>query len=154
MSTLDAINGVINACQAAPNIVTGGQPKDHHIRRLKVAKAAVVLDLRDPMEPRDFDEPAAVRAEGMEYVNVAVNAGALSDELLDRILEVLRADRERQVFVHCASANRVGGALIPYFMLDLAMDEESAVEQAMRVGLRSPELMEWGLEYARKRSGQ
>jgi hypothetical protein len=66
MSTLDAINGIVNACQAAPNIVTGGQPKEHHIRRLKVAKGAVVLDLRDPMEARDFDEPAAVRAEGME----------------------------------------------------------------------------------------
>jgi hypothetical protein len=44
----------------------------------------------------------------------------------------------------------VGGALIPYFMLDQGMDEEDAVDQAMRVGLRSAELLEWGLSYARR----
>ena len=43
----------------------------------------------------------------------------------------------------------VGDALtlIAYFMLDLGMEEEEAIEQAMRVGLRSPEMMQWGLGY-------
>ena len=53
---------------------------------------------------------------------------------------------------HCGSGNRVGGALIPYFMLDLGMEEDDAIAQAMRIGLRSPEMMQWGLEYAQKRS--
>jgi hypothetical protein len=30
------------------------------------------------------------------------------------------------------------------------MEEQDAVEQAMRVGLRSAEMMEWGLDYARR----
>jgi hypothetical protein len=46
--------------------------------------------------------------------------------------------------------------LIPYFILDQAMEEQDAVDQAMRVGLRSAEMMEWGLDYARRnqRSGE
>ena len=52
--------------------------------------------------------------------------------------------------VHCTSGNRVGGALLPYLMLDEGMEEEDAVGQAMRVGLRSAELMEWGLDYVRR----
>jgi hypothetical protein len=35
-------------------------------------------------------------------------------------------------------------------MIDLGMEEEAAIEQAMQVGLRSPEMMEWGLDYARR----
>jgi hypothetical protein len=33
------------------------------------------------------------------------------------------------------------------------MDEEAAIEEAMRVGLRSPEMLQWGLEYARRKGG-
>jgi hypothetical protein len=74
----------------------------------------------------------------------------LDDATLDRILTVLREAGDRTVFFHCGSGNRVGGALIPYFILDQQMEEQDAVEQAMRVGLRSAELMEWGLDYARR----
>lgn len=145
-----AVRGVANACQILPNIITGGQPNAAQLRALKDAGGAIVLDLRDPMEPRPVDEPALVRELGMEYVNVPVRAGSLDDATLERILSVLRNAGERTVFFHCGSGNRVGGALIPYFMLDHRMEEEDAVEQAMRVGLRSAEMMEWGLDYARR----
>ena len=41
-------------------------------------------------------------------------------------------------------------ARCPVLMLDQGMDEEDAVDTAMRVGLRSAELMEWGLGYTRR----
>ncbi len=49
--------------------------------------------------------------------------------------------------------NRVGVALIPYFMLEQGMEEEDAVTAAMRVGMRSAELMAQALEYVRSRQG-
>jgi protein tyrosine phosphatase (PTP) superfamily phosphohydrolase (DUF442 family) len=89
----------------------------------------------------------------MEYVNVPVRAGSLDDATLERILGVLRGAGDRTVFVHCGSGNRVAGALIPYSILDQQMEEQDAVDQAMRVGLRSAEMMEWGLNYARRHTG-
>jgi protein tyrosine phosphatase (PTP) superfamily phosphohydrolase (DUF442 family) len=109
-----------------------------------------VLDLRDPMEPRPVDEASLAHQLGLEYVNVPVRAGALDDQILERILGLLRSAGDRTVFVHCGSGNRVGGALLPYLILDHGMDQEDAVEQAMRVGLRSAEVLEWGLDYARR----
>jgi protein tyrosine phosphatase (PTP) superfamily phosphohydrolase (DUF442 family) len=150
---LDAIQGVTNACRPAPGLLTGGQPQAHHLEALATAGGAVVLDIRDPMEPRSIEEPATARGAGLEYVNVPVTPGTLDDETLERILEVVRGAGEKQVFIHCGSGNRVGGALIPYFMLDLGMDEEAAVEKAMQVGLRSPEMMQWGLDYAHRKAG-
>jgi protein tyrosine phosphatase (PTP) superfamily phosphohydrolase (DUF442 family) len=150
MNAFQAVSGVANACQILPNVITGGQPNAQQLRALKEAGAGLVLDVRDPMESRPVDEPTLVSQLGMEYVNIPVGAGSLNDNTLARILTVLRQAGDRTVFFHCGSGNRVGGALIPYFMLDMGLGEEDAVEQAMRVGLRSAEIMEWGLSYVRR----
>jgi protein tyrosine phosphatase (PTP) superfamily phosphohydrolase (DUF442 family) len=149
-NAFQAMSGVANACQILPNVVTGGQPTADQLKALKAAGGDMVLDLRDPMEPRPVDEAALVRELGMEYVNIPVRAGSLDDTTLEHILAVLRRAGNRIVFFHCGSGSRVGGALIPYFILDQGMEEEDAVGQAMRVGLRSAEYMEWGLDYARR----
>ncbi|HEY5940760.1 MAG TPA: hypothetical protein VIT87_08070 [Gemmatimonadales bacterium] len=149
-TAFQAISGVANACQILPTVVTGGQPTADHLKALKEAGGEIVLDLRDPMEPRPVAEAALVRELGMEYINIPVRAGSLDDTTLEQILGVLRGAGERTVFFHCGSGSRVGGALIPYFILDQGLEEQEAVDQAMRVGLRSAEYMEWGLEYARR----
>jgi hypothetical protein len=89
---------------------------------------------------------------GLEYVNVPISPGATGDDKMERILETLRANADKPVFFHCGSGNRVGGAMIAHLMLDHGMDQEQAVTQAMRIGLRSPEYMDWGLDYARRHS--
>jgi protein tyrosine phosphatase (PTP) superfamily phosphohydrolase (DUF442 family) len=145
-----ALSGVANACQILPNVISGGQPTADQLKALKAAGGDIVLDLRDPMEPRPVDEPALVRELGMEYVNIPVKAGALNDATLERILAVLRSAGDRTVFFHCGSGGRVGAALIPHFILDHGMEEQDAIDQAMRVGLRNAEYLEWGLDYARR----
>lgn len=149
-NVLDAVSGVANACQVLPHLITGGQPSAAQLRALKEAGGDLVLDVRDPMESRPVDEAALVRELGMEYVNIPVRAGSLDDSTLESILGVLRGAGRKSVFFHCGSGNRVGGALLPFFILDQKMTEEDAIDQAMRVGLRSPEMMEWGLDYARR----
>jgi protein tyrosine phosphatase (PTP) superfamily phosphohydrolase (DUF442 family) len=149
-TAFQAVSGVVNACQILPSVITGGQPNAAQLRALKESGGGIVLDIRDPMEPRPVDEADLVRELGMEYVNIPVRAGSLNDATLERILEVLRKAGDRTVFFHCGSGNRVGGALIPYLVLDQHMEEQDAVDQAMRVGLRSAEMMDWGLEYARR----
>lgn len=150
MTAIDALRGVANACLLTPTVVGGGQPSAQNLAALGAGSGGIVLDLRDPMEPRPLDEPAAARAAGLEYVNVPVTPGTQNDVTLERILGVLRNAGGRTVFVHCGSGNRVGGALIPHLILDHGFEDEDAVDQAMRVGLRSADLMEWGLDYARR----
>ena len=150
MKPFEALAGIANACQVLPHVVTGGQPNADQLRRLKEAGGAIILDLRDPMEPRPLNEPELIRELGMEYVNVPVTPGSLNDKTIDAVLDVLRKAGDKNVFVHCGSGNRVAAALIPHFMLVEKMEEEDAVNQAMRVGLRSPEMLEWGLDYARR----
>jgi protein tyrosine phosphatase (PTP) superfamily phosphohydrolase (DUF442 family) len=149
-SPVQALNGVPNACQLLPGVVTGGQPSAAHLAAFHAAGGRVVLDLRDAMEPRPLDEAATVASLGMEYVNVPIGPHSMTDATLDRVREVLRGAGDRLVLVHCASGSRVGAALLPFLMLDHGLEQEDAVGQAMRVGLRSAELMEWGLDYTQR----
>lgn len=150
MSLLEAIQSTPNAGQPLPWLVTAGQPSEAALRAAVAAGAKVIIDLRDPMEPRPFNEAAIAAELGVEYLNIPVSPATLTDATLERILAAVRAHAETPVLLHCASANRVGGALIPYFILDQGMGEQDAVDAAMRVGLRSAEMMEWGIAYARK----
>jgi protein tyrosine phosphatase (PTP) superfamily phosphohydrolase (DUF442 family) len=150
---LEALLGVVNACQVSPRVVTGGQPTAEDLERFRAAGGSSVLDLRDPMEPRPLDEPAVAAELGLEYVNIPVSSGSLTDQTLERVLDVLRSAGNSTIFVHCGSGSRVGGALLPYLMLDLGLNEEDAIGEAMRMGLRSAELLEWGVDYVNRRKG-
>ena len=149
---LAAVAGIANACCPLPGLVTGGQPSDAQFRAARAAGAVTVLDIRDPMEPRPFDEPALAASLGLRYENISVTGHSLDDATLEKILAVLRDESAAPVFFHCGSGNRVGGALIPYFMLDKGMAEDDAVALAMRIGLRGADLLQWGLDYAHRHS--
>jgi protein tyrosine phosphatase (PTP) superfamily phosphohydrolase (DUF442 family) len=149
LSLLDALGGAPNAAQPLPWLLTSGQPARAHFEALREAGVTAVIDLRDPMEPRPIDEPAELARLGITYHSVPVRTGALDDATLGAIVALLRQYEGTPTLLHCASANRVGGALLAYLILDQGMSEQDAVDAAMRVGLRSTELMDWGLAYAR-----
>ena len=148
---LDAIRDVPNAYELEPGFVTGGQPQAAHLAALKKAGCQVLLDLREAMEERPYRVPDAVTAAGLEYVNVPVGHGAPADETFTRVRDQVRSLLgKKQTFCCCNSGNRVGGALLPYLMLDKGMDEEGATMVAMKMGMRNAELMESALDYVRK----
>lgn len=148
MSTLlAALHGLPNAAEPLPGWVTGGQPTAEQLTAFKAAGGEVVLDNRDPMEPRPLDEPAAVRAAGMEYVSLPIVHGAVTLDTMKQMHDALKKLAGRKALLHCSSGNRTAAAMIPYLMLDKGMDQDKAVEKAMQMGLRSSELMELALEY-------
>jgi protein tyrosine phosphatase (PTP) superfamily phosphohydrolase (DUF442 family) len=149
MSILTSMPGLTNGAEPLPWLITAGQPSLAQFEAAAGAGVTTVIDLRDPMEQRPFDEPAEVGRLGMQYHNFPVSGGALDDATLERVLDVLRAQAGSATMLHCASANRTGGPLIAYLILDQGQDEQAAVDAAMRAGLRSAEIMEWGLDYAR-----
>ena len=151
-TAFQALGRVPNVCEILPNVVTGGQPSTADLEAFRDSGGGIVLDLRDPMEPRPLDEPATTQRLGLEYVVVPVTAGTMTDATLERIHQVLHQAGDRPLFVHCGSGSRVGGALLPHLMMEHGLSEEEATAEAMRIGLRSADLLEWGLEYARRKS--
>jgi protein tyrosine phosphatase (PTP) superfamily phosphohydrolase (DUF442 family) len=147
---LNAFAGLPNAAEPLPGWITGGQPTAEQLAAFKRAGGEVVLDNRDPMEPRPIDEPQAVRAAGLEYILLPLVHGAISLDTMKQMHDMARKLAGRKALLHCSSGNRTAAALIPYFMIDQQMEEEAAVELAMRSGMRSADLMELALAYVGK----
>jgi len=139
-----------NAAEPVSGWVTGGQPTEKQLAAFKAAGGELVLDNRDTMEPRGFDEPAAARKAGLEYLSLPIVHGAVTVDTMKRMHDMLRKLAGKRALLHCSSGNRTAAALIPYLIKEEGMEEEEAVDVAMRSGLRSAELMELALEYARR----
>src|SRR6266571_3951453 len=102
---LDAIAGVPNASEPIPGVVTGGQPALEHLAALKRAGCAAVM------------------AAGLEYRSIPIGHGAVSDATFTSFVAAVRElAGKRPAFVYCASGNRVGAGLIPYFMLEQGLE--------------------------------
>ena len=112
----DALAGIPNAHEPVPGVITGGQPTRAQLEAFQAAGGRLVIDVRDPMEQRPFDEPAVARELGLTYVNVPVSPDATSDEKMNALLETLRTHDGEPTLFHCASGNRLGGPLIAWLM--------------------------------------
>jgi len=153
MSTLlTAVAGLPNAAEPVPGWITGGQPTEQQLKAFKSAGGEVVVDNRDPMEPRPFDEPSTVRAAGLEYVSLPIVHGAVTTDTMKHMHQTLQKLQGKKALLHCSSGNRTSAALIPYLMIDKKLEQDDAVDTAMRGGLRSAELMELALNYVRESS--
>ena len=135
-----------------PGIGAAGQPAASDWTDLAAAGVRTVVDLRAPNEPRGHDEPDAVRAAGMAYVAIPVTQVTLGDEQFDALRTLLRDPSRRPIVVHCASSNRVGALLLPYFVLDEQQPLDKAIELAIDAGLRSQELATLAVDYVRRHS--
>lgn len=152
-AVLALLAGVHNGACPLPGLATGGQPAPTQVAALARAGFKTVLDLRAADEPRGFDEDAAMKANGVRYVKLPVTPATLNDGVFDQVRKLMAETGGTGVFVHCASGNRVGAALIPWLVLDRGWDLERAVTTAKAGGLKSTEMEATARDYvARKRA--
>ena len=145
---LASLAGLPNAAEPVTGWITGGQPTEQQLKAFKAAGGQVVLDNRDPMEPRPFDEPATARAAGLEYISLPIVHGAVTADTMKSMHLTLKKLEGKKALLHCSSGNRTAAALIPYLMIDKKLEQDDAVDLAMSIGLRSAELMEIAVRYA------
>lgn len=146
----DVLGGIPYAVCPADGVASAGQPDAGAWSALARAGYRTVVDLRAEQEPRGHQEPAAVREAGLEYVALPVTADTLDDAAFERFRELARDAGRRPIFVHCATANRVGAMLLPYFALDEGRPLVDAARLAQQAGLRSQELASLAIDYARR----
>lgn len=153
MSTLESVLASIpyGSCPA-PGIGAAGQPGPSAWDALAKSGVRTVVDLRGPSEPRGYDEPAAASAAGLDYVALPVTQLTLTDVQFDTLRAILNDPERRPIVVHCASSNRVGALLLPYFALDEKQPLDKAIELAMAAGLRSQDLAATAIDYVRRHS--
>jgi uncharacterized protein (TIGR01244 family) len=136
------------------NVYLAGQPSQDDLPALAQRGIRTVVSLRRPEEV-DWDEAAAVRAAGMEFISVPFRgADDLTDDMFDRVRQELRERSNEPLVLHCASSNRVGAVWMAHRVLDQDVEIDAALAEAKRAGLRTPELMERAKDYIRREQAE
>ena len=149
-----AAPGIQNFLKINTEFCTGGQPTPAHLAELKSQGINTIINLRAPGEA-GFDaaaEEAETKKLGMKYFNIPVsNQAGPKDEQADEFLRLTDDAKNRPVFIHCGSANRVGGFFMIRRVLRDGMTFDAAKAEAQKIGLRSAALEEFAKQYIEKR---
>lgn len=127
---------------------TGGQPTSDAFARLASKGFRSVLNLRTASEGVDLDrERELVEKAGMRYLSIPVVGSAPKPEQAAEFIKVAQEQENHPMLIHCGSANRVGGFWMIYRVLVQSWPEDKALEEATRIGLTSPVLKKFALDY-------
>ncbi len=126
---------------------TAGQPTIDQLSELKDDGIRAILSLRTPGEHDASAEADMARALGMSYFNIPVAGSDVADGQVEEFLRLTDDESNRPMFIHCASANRVGAFWLIRRVLRDGWDLAEAEEEAARIGLRSAALKEFALRY-------
>ena len=134
-------------------LTTGGQPSDHAFSKLASNGFRSVLNLRTASEGIDLEKQrAAVEEAGMRYLHIPVAGRAPQADQVEAFIRLVKDESNHPMFIHCGTASRVGAFMMIYRMVEHGWKEGKALDEAVRIGLRSEELKKFARDYIERRS--
>ena len=129
--------GSTNNVHQCGGLFLSGQFAKEDLEKITERGIRRIITLRNDDEI-NWDEQEAVEAAGIEMVKVPFGSpDALTDEVFDKVRELLRDD-SKKTLLHCGSASRVGGVWLAFRVLDEGVDLQTALAEAEDIGLRTP----------------
>lgn len=133
--------------QVSEKLFRGGQPRETGIGKLRELGITTVINLRGASD-RTRAEDSEVRALGLNYFNVPLpNWGRPQHSRVARILDLINAPENGQVFIHCKDGvDRTGMIVAIYRMKHDGWSANQALAEAERAGMKRSQL--WMRDYA------
>lgn len=148
-ATNDTLPGVTNYTRVETTVACGGATTTEAFPALKQAGFKAVINLRQATENRANIEGSkqAAEAAGLRYLHIPMSSAEPQAESVDRFLAAVQDPANSPVYIHCASANRVGAVWLVKRVLVDGWDLEKATAEAERIGLTSEKLKQFALDY-------
>jgi uncharacterized protein (TIGR01244 family) len=141
--------GIRNYSRVDATVGCGGAVDPSAMTALRKEGFVSVINLRLATEEGANVEAgrAAAQAAGLKYIHLPFNAAMPDPKVVDSFLAAV-ADRSNQpVFIHCGSANRVGGVWMIKRALQDKWPLEKALTEAQAIGLNNPALTTFATDY-------
>jgi uncharacterized protein (TIGR01244 family) len=154
-SRLDAqekveVEGIRNFSRVSTTIACGGATSPDAMAAIKDMGYVSVINLRLPDENGATNDAgrAAAEAVGMKYIHLPFTPTAPDREAtVERFIEEVGKDENLPAYVHCGSANRVGGLWMIKRVLVDGWDQPAALTEAEAIGLSSQPVRDFVTEY-------
>lgn len=148
--TKTTVPGAVNVTRVDATIACGGATTPEAFSELKKLGFNSIVNLRREQEP-GVDIPgakAAAATAGLKYVHIPVDGANPDPASVQAFLKAVTDKTNQPAYIHCGSANRVGGFwLIKRVVVD-GWDIPRATEEAITIGLSSEALKKFAIDYA------
>jgi uncharacterized protein (TIGR01244 family) len=141
--------GITNFTQVDAVVACGGATDTSALEGLKNDGFKAVINLRQASERGANIEENRARAQalGLKYIHIPYNGAAPENKTFDDFLAAVADKSNQPVYVHCASANRVGSVWLAKRVLQDGWTVEKATEEARLIGLSAAPLEQFALNY-------
>ena len=147
--TKGQIEGITNFSRVDATVGCGGATKPDAMAALKKNGFTSVINLRMASESgADVDASrSAAQAAGLTYIHLPFDAGNPDPKVVENFLTSVSNKANQPVYIHCASANRVGAVWMIKRVLQDGWSVEKAQAEAEAIGLSNPKLKAFATEY-------
>lgn len=146
------VPGATNVTRVDATIACGGATTPDAFPHLKKLGFTSIVNLRREQEP-GANIPGAKSAAsvaGLKYIHIPFDASNPDPKAADTFIAAVTDKSNQPVYIHCASANRVGAMWLIKRVLVDGWDVPKATEEATAIGLANPALKQYALDYVEK----
>ena len=148
--TKPTVAGAMNFAKLETTVACGGATTPEAVPELKKMGFASIINLRLPSEPgaNVEGEAAAAKTAGINFYNIPFSGQSPDPKAADEFLATVTAKSNEPAYIHCAAGNRAGAMwMIKRLVVD-HWDTEKAFAEATALGLTSPALKQFAIDYA------
>lgn len=148
--TKQTVPGVTNFARLETTVACGGATLPTAVPEIKKMGFASIINVRQPTEDgaNIEGEAAAAKEVGIKFFNIPFNGQAPDPAVADTFIATITTPGNEPAYIHCASANRAAAMwMIKRLVVD-RWDNDKALEEASALGLASPTLKQFAIDYA------
>jgi uncharacterized protein (TIGR01244 family) len=147
--------GITNFSRVDAVVACGGATETSALAGLKQEGFASVVNMRLPTEQgANIDaNKAEAQKVGLKYFHLPLSGASPDSKVVDQFLTVVSDKANQPVYIHCGSANRVGAVWLVKRVVQDGWPVDKATTEAKAIGLSSPALEKFALDYIAKNKG-
>lgn len=148
----ETIEGIRNFTKIDATVACAGSTEPSAMATLGQRGYKAVISLREASEAGALigESQAAAEAAGMKFIHLPFSSSRPDDAVVDRYLAAVKDSSNHPVLIFCASGSRAGTLWLIKRMLVDGWPEEKATAEAVMIGMASPTLKAFALEYVAK----
>jgi len=148
----ETIEGIRNFTKVDATVACAGSTEPAAMAEIGKRGYKAVISLREATETGALidESTKAAEAAGMKFIHLPFNSTKPDDAVADRYLAALKDPANQPTFIYCASGSRAGSLWLVKRMLVDGWPEDKAVAEAVMIGMSSPTLKQFALDYVAK----
>jgi uncharacterized protein (TIGR01244 family) len=149
--TIEQVDGITNFAHLETTVACSGAINPAAVAEIRKMGFVSIFNLQEDSEPgaKVEAEAAAAKAAGMKFFHIPFNGQTPDAAVVDRFLDAITSPGAQPAFIHCQAGNRAATMWAAKRLVIDHWDAERTMAEAGPLGLTSPRLRDFVIEYAR-----